>query len=215
MERIPTRVAVALSVFAFAGSAVAAGPMLDASPASFSMTGAASRLAAEDSKPSVKAFGAPGWQAITVGAGVAFGRTDSQSATDINGSIAWNYFLVQDFEFSLEGAGWYFNQPGEDQGGGSASFAFRWHFVNKKSWSLFAEVGIGVLGAGGEVPTGGTEFNFLPRAGVGFTYQLTDSGIRLQGGVRWHHISNARINGDSNNPSRDGVMIFTGIMFPF
>ena len=215
MERIPSCVAVALSALAFAAPALAEATALDASPASFSMTGAASRLAAEESKPAVKAFGAPGWQAITVGAGVAFGRTDSQSATDINGSVAWNYFLVQDFEFSLEGAGWYFNQPGEDQGGGSASLAFRWHFVNKKSWSIFAEVGIGVLGAGGDVPTGGTEFNFLPRAGVGFTYQLTDSGIRLQGGVRWHHISNARINGDSNNPSRDGVMIFTGIMFPF
>lgn len=215
MERIPARIAFASSLTFFAGSTLADAYELDASPASFSMTGAASRLAAEDAKPAPKSFGSPGWQAITIGVGAAFGATDGDSATDVNGSIAWNYFLVQDFEFSLEGAGWYFNQPGEDQGGGSASIAFRWHFVNRKSWSLFAEAGIGLLGAGGEVPTGGTSFNFLPRAGVGFTYQLTDSGVRFQGGVRWHHISNARINGDSNNPSRDGVMVFAGIMLPF
>jgi hypothetical protein len=49
------------------------------------------------------------------------------------------------------------------------------------------------------------------------TYALTEDlgGPRLQLGVRWHHISNGRSNGDSDNPSRDGLMLYTGVVFPF
>lgn len=182
---------------------------------SFSLTQAAmSTVADAPEKPAARPFGSAGTSWLTVGAGVAFGATEGESATDANASLAWNYFLINDVEFSLEGAGWYFSQPGEDQGGGSASLAFRWHFVNKQKWSLFAEIGVGVLAATGEVPSGGTSVDFLPRAGVGATFELSPGGARLQTGVRWHHISNARFQGDSNNPSRDGVMIFAGVMFP-
>jgi hypothetical protein len=33
--------------------------------------------------------------------------------------------------------------------------------------------------------------------------------------VGWHHISNGRYTGDVNNPSRDSVMVYAGIMIPF
>jgi hypothetical protein len=75
--------------------------------------------------------------------------------------------------------------------------------------------GIGVMGATGDVPDGGTPFDLMPRAGIGVTKQLTDDGLRLDVGVRWHHISNARINGDDENPSRDGAMLYAGLIFPF
>jgi hypothetical protein len=66
-----------------------------------------------------------------------------------------------------------------------------------------------------DVPNDGTSFNFTPRLGVGFTRQLTDSGIRLEGGLRWAHISNARITGDADNPARDSAMLYVGLIFPF
>lgn len=190
---------------------------LDASTPPFNMTSATVRALEPEEPakaPGPMPFGTAGNSLFTLGAGVAFSSNDDGSSTDSNAYIAWNYFLINDLEFSLEAGLWYFNQPGPDQWGGSGTLAFRWHFVNKRTWSLFLEAGVGLLGASGEVPTGGTSFDFMPRAGGGFTYEFTPGGPRLQGGVRWYHVSNARINGDSNNPGRDGVMLFAGVMFP-
>lgn len=186
---------------------------IDAAPTTFSFsTATAQSLEAE--APAHKPFGSPGNSFISVGGGVAYSANDGDTATDSNGYIAWNYFLIQDVEFSLEAGVYYFNQTGPNQWGGSGTLALRWHFLNKQTWSLFAEAGVGLLGASGPVPTGGTSFDFMPRAGAGFTYEFSPGGPRLQAGVRWYHISNARIEGDSNNPSRNGVMGFVGVMFP-
>ena len=71
------------------------------------------------------------------------------------------------------------------------------------------------------VPDGGTGFDFLPRLGGGFTKALTPSedgesrGPRLMIGVRWHHISNGRIASDTRNPSRDSILGYIAITFPF
>jgi hypothetical protein len=185
---------------------------LDLSPTRFD-----AQPAAQSSENTAKSggrepFGSEGSQWLTVGTGVA---SDFESATDWNLHLAWSIFLVKDVEFALEGAGWYFNQPGDNTGGVSGSFLFRWHFVNTGAWSVYADAGIGLLGAFDEVPDGGTSFDFLPRLGVGLTRQISDDGTRLQVGLRWHHISNARINGDEDNPSRDGAMLYAGVMFPF
>jgi hypothetical protein len=65
-------------------------------------------------------------------------------------------------------------------------------------------------------PRGGTSVNFTPKLGTGLTYQIReDSATRLQAGLRWHHISNARVAGDADNPSRDAAMIYVGLMLPF
>lgn len=159
------------------------------------------------------AFGAKGSQWITLGTGWADNFTDS---VDANGHLAWSTFLVDDVEFALEFAGWHFNQPGDNTGGVSASMVFRWHFINTGNWTIFGDLGIGLLGAFDEVPDGGTSFNFLPRAGAGVTKRLfEDADTRLQLGLRWHHISNARITGDEDNPSRDGAMLYAALIFPF
>jgi len=47
------------------------------------------------------------------------------------------------------------------------------------------------------------------------TRRITDGGVRLQAGVRWAHISNARIKGDDDNPSRDSAMLYVALVFPF
>jgi hypothetical protein len=33
--------------------------------------------------------------------------------------------------------------------------------------------------------------------------------------VGWHHISNASSAGSDDNPARDGVRVYLGVVFPF
>lgn len=166
----------------------------------------------------LKQFGDPGFWTINFGGGYA---NDFESSSDAVGFVGVSTFIATGLEFTVEAGGWYFHQDGADTGGASGSFAFRYHFFpgdeteHSRDWSLFLEAGIGLLGAFNEVPSGGTNFNFLPRLGGGGTVRLDDAGTRLLVGVRWHHISNARISGDSDNPSRDGAMIYAAIMLPF
>jgi hypothetical protein len=191
-----------------------AGTSLDYSPAHFHYEPPADGAKDEKAEPRRHgSFGDKGSHWLTFGAGAADNFTDS---VDMNLHIAWSTFLVKDVELALEGAGWYFNQPGDNTGGVSGSVVFRWHFYNDDNWTVFADAGIGLLGAFDDVPDGGTSFDFLPRAGGGVTKRLFEGeDTRLQVGVRWHHISNARINGDDNNPSRDGAMLYAGLIIPF
>ena len=154
-----------------------------------------------------------GWW-LTLGAAAAY---DFDSDYDFNGHIAASTFIATDFEFAVEAAGWYFDQQGPNTGGVSASMVFRWHFCHDESYSytVFGDAGIGLLGAFDDTPADGTSFNFLPRIGLGATFKLDEVGDRLQIGVRYHHISNARINGDGDNPARDSVMIYAAVIFPF
>ena len=189
--------------------------------------------AAEDAKPPAKpgeysdaarccslGYGRCGSRWWTIGAAFA---NDFKQASDFNAHLAFSQFLADEFEFAVEVAGWYFHQPGDDTEGVSGSMVFRWHAWHPDDfqWTVFLDAGIGILGAFNNVPDGGTGFNFLPRVGAGFTWALDDSvdgesrGSRLMVGVRYHHISNARIGGDSRNPARDGVAVYAAIVFPF
>lgn len=159
-------------------------------------------------------FGAKDSEYWTFGLGVAHNFID---AWDYNARIAYSQFLIDDVEFSFEVNGWYFNQDGSDAFGLNPAIVFRWHLIHlpERPWTIFVDAGIGVLVASQRVPAGGTWFDFTPRVGVGYTREIYPDGTRLQLGVRWHHISNARIDGDRQNPARDGVMVYGGIMIPF
>lgn len=190
-----------------AGGAASSG----ATPASASAPKADSPIAAK----AEHTYGLPdGTWWITLGTGYAHNlRKDS----DYNVHIAASTFLAKELEFSIELAGWYFAQEGPDTGGINPNMVFRWHFwhADDFKWTVYGDVGIGLLFAFDDVPSGGTSFDFTPRAGVGYTTKIFDDDTRLQIGVRYHHISNARIRGDDRNPSRDSVMIYAGIIFPY
>jgi len=81
-------------------------------------------------------------------------------------------------------------------------------------WAWYLEAGIGLLASTDEVPEGGSELNFTPRAGAGVAVPITDWGARLDLGVRWMHISNASQFGTDDNPDRDSLMVYASIMFP-
>lgn len=150
---------------------------------------------------------------LSVGTGVS---NDVADATDINLNGAASYFLADNIEVTGELGLWYHAQPGDDAFGLNPNLVFRWHFINRQTWSLYADMGIGLLISSNDVPEGGTSFNFTPRAGLGATFRLNpESGTRLQLGVRWSHISNARILGDDDNTVRDSVMGYVGLIFPF
>src|SRR5262245_15582709 len=129
-------------------------------------------------------YGQAGSRWWTLGAGIG---NNFQGETDLEGYGAYSYFLAQNVEFSAEVGGWALDTGESTTVGGSISMVFRWHFVNTGNWTVFADIGIGLLLAGDDVPGNGTSFDFLPRVGAGFTRQLTDSGTRLIAGVHWHH----------------------------
>lgn len=157
-------------------------------------------------------FGAEGTNWLTFGGGIAYDLDDS---TDVNLRAAFSHFVVDDVEISPELNLWYHDQEEHDEWGINPAVVFRWHVWKGEDWTLFADAGIGALFTTDSVPTGGTHVNFTPRVGVGVTYDLPSLGGRLQAGVRWHHISNARITGDRENPATDAPMVYVGLMIPF
>lgn len=172
-------------------------------------TASAAMLQGESAAPK---FGAEGSRWWTIGTGVA---NDFSDATDFNLFGAYSYFLADDIEFSAELGLWYYAQTGDDTGGINPNMVFRWHFYNDQDWTVYVDAGIGLVFTADDVPPDGTSINFTPRAGLGFTRALDDSGTRLMVGVRWAHLSNARIEGDGENPSRDSVMGYVGVIWPF
>lgn len=114
-----------------------------------------------------------------------------------------SHFIADEVEFSVELTGWYFDQTGENTGGVNPGFNFRWHFLHDASydWTIFGEAGIGLLFAFDEVPDGGTGFNFTPRAGVGFTTRIDDSGDRLQIGCAGSTSPTAASKGTGGTPA--------------
>lgn len=156
-------------------------------------------------------FGQEGSAWLTLGGGVASTFGDD---TGVNLHAAYGTFLAQDVEFSLEGGGWFFAQDGKDAVGANLSLVFRWHFYDDGDWTFYVDGGAGVLAASRPVPQGGTSFDLTPRLGVGLTKLLDDDGLRLQAGLRWHHISNARILGDERNVGLDAPMLYVGVIMP-
>lgn len=125
-------------------------------------------------------------------------------------SASWFFMQNVSMDFGLSGDA--ILQPGTDAGGGGASLMFRWHFLARQTWSLFADAGCGMLFTNEPVPSDGGRVNFTPRVGVGGTVDV-GGDARLMAGIRWYHISNA--NTGQQNPGRDSIQVFAGLSFPF
>ena len=170
------------------------------------------RQTADDTPAPRARYGSEGSEWILFGTGVAHDFDDN---TDFNLNVGYSRFLVDDVEWLLELSGWYHNQQGDDALSLNPAMEFRWHYYNRGDTSLFLNAGIGVLAATDDVPDMGTGFDFTPRFGAGLTHQIADDGTRLIAGLRWHHISNARMAGEDRNPSRDAPMLYVQLAIPF
>jgi hypothetical protein len=168
----------------------------------------------------VPPFGEKGcdWWSIS-----ASGMADDDDNRDFSLRLGYHNFIAEDFEFNAALTGWYHDQPNDNEFSGSFDIGFRYHFwveEKRKDWTVYADIGIGLLLSSGEVPEGGTDVNFTPRAGVGLTMRLPDgfggeAGGRLDLGVGWQHFSNASSAGSDRNPARDSIIVRAGVMFPF
>ncbi|MFO0783097.1 MAG: acyloxyacyl hydrolase [Phycisphaerales bacterium] len=136
--------------------------------------------------------------------------SDWDNANMAQGRVGVAWFFLKNVELdlflTLDGV----SQPGPDAFGGGFDMQIRWHMLAFENWSIFGEIGGGILGTTHSVPAGGSQFNFTPNIGVGATFALTDS-TRLYTGVRWFHISNAGLY--EHNPGRDSFSLWVGLSF--
>jgi hypothetical protein len=97
---------------------------------------------------------------------------------------------------------------------GGPELGIRLHFLKNQRLSTYAEASIAASFYQYPVKEGTLKFNFDLQPGVGATYRITDNA-HVRGGMRWHHLSNARIGGGSRNYGYDGVMFYFGMMRVF
>ncbi|MEO1584781.1 MAG: acyloxyacyl hydrolase [Planctomycetota bacterium] len=221
---MPAAQAVAL-VIILSTLAAAARAQSDAGPHATRASGSASEpqqlslltlqepdLRVGDPMPSgAEPYGLRGSMRFTAG---LRGAQDDETNTDISLFAQQTWFVVDDLEIGAELAAWWIVQ-GDDTVGGSTSLVIRYHFYQQPSFSLFAEAAIGAFLAGDNVPDDGTSFGLMPRGGVGSSIRIGETGTRLLLGLHWHHISNARLNGEARNPSRDSIAAYAAISLPF
>jgi len=136
-------------------------------------------------------------------------------AEEIFNSAAFgaSYYVFDNFSLGVEASGYRFEQaPGRDGWMYGVSGTLRHHLFQFDRATLFADVTFGPDEATDRIPAAGTYFNFTTRAGIGSTYQLKDN-LYLIGGVRYFHLSNARIEGPERNPSINGIEGYVGLMW--
>jgi len=156
-------------------------------------------------------FGSAGTWRLNVHGGFGMDATDSGNTLALGG-VGLSYFAADYLSIDMELNGLGAFQDGNDAAAVNFNLLVRYHFVHRDTWSLFVDGGAGLLLATEEVPNDGSNFNFTPQAGFGFTCDI-GSDNRLMAGVRWHHISNA--NTFEDNPGRDSVFVYAGVSMPF
>ncbi|MFI4854900.1 MAG: acyloxyacyl hydrolase [Phycisphaerales bacterium JB065] len=150
------------------------------------------------------------------------GMIDDDDNEDYSLRFTYHHFIADRFEYNLALTGWFHDQPMDDEFSGSFDLGFRYHFhvAEDRRWTVYGDLGIGFMLSSGEVPQGGTDYNFTPRVAIGTTMLLPqnlggDAGGRLDLTFGWQHYSNASTSGSDDNPARDSLFIRVGVIFPF
>jgi opacity protein-like surface antigen len=128
------------------------------------------------------------------------------------GRIAWDYYTSPDFCLRCELTEYGVSTSGGNAAATQGSLGFRHHVGKVGDNSLFADLGFGVFDATRRVPQNGTYFNFTFHTGIGLERPLSDK-VDLIAGIRYFHLSNARIDGASHNPSLNGPEVYIGLLF--
>jgi hypothetical protein len=137
---------------------------------------------------------------------------DFSSANQVQGAWYASWFLVENFSFDFGAEGAWFSQPGGNTWGGGPAVMFRWHFLARETWSIYADGGCGLMFTGANVPSNGSQVNFTPRLGMGVSFDVAPNA-RILTGVRWAHISNANLS--SSNDGRNSIQLYAGLSLPF
>ncbi len=130
-------------------------------------------------------------------------------------STGVGYYVFDNLSLSLEAAGYRITQSSAKNAWMyGISGVLRHHLLQFDRTTFFIDASFGPVEATERVPGGGTYFNFATRTGLGATFQIREH-LHLLGGVRYFHLSNARIEGSERNPSINGVEGFLGLMWTF
>jgi len=143
------------------------------------------------------------------------------TTTGPSARLEFEYFMADRFSIvPLAELGWLAQDDAEDAFLSGGAVLLRWHLLHEhrpqgRSWTIYADAGVGLAYLDEEVPAGTNRLKFSPQVGIGFTWALEDdpTASRLMGGVRWYHLSNARTA--SSNDGFDGVMAYLGLSIPF
>ena len=137
---------------------------------------------------------------------------DSQRVKFGTFNVGAGYYIFNNFALNLEAGYQRHDQSGPDADVVMLDILLRHHLLHWRRFSFFIDFGVGVSYANERTPPGGTYFNFMEEAGLGSTIHIKDN-LHLLTGVRFFHMSNARIDGPEHNPSLNAWQVYAGIMF--
>ena len=128
--------------------------------------------------------------------------------------FGYGKFLWDQFSFNIDIFGAYIRSGIDDNGlGYGLDLILRKHFLmgNDDTYSVYLDLGGGLEVQSTEF-AGTRHFNFRVLGGGGGTVRITEN-VRLIGGLRYLHISDAGIDGGGGG--FDGYQIHAGVMMPF
>ena len=126
----------------------------------------------------------------------------------------YGYFLRDYLSVNVDVLGAYIRSGIDDNGvAAGLDVIFRRHFsrVDDDLWSVYLDLGGGLEQQSTNF-AGNRHFNFRVMGGGGGTLRVTDQ-VRMMGGMRYLHISDAGIDGGGGG--FDGFMFYAGAMFTF
>jgi lipid A 3-O-deacylase len=153
--------------------------------------------------------GAQKWQTYASAAGCDHGKGEMYAA-----HFGYGYFLRDYLSVNIDVLGAYIRSGLDDNGVGvGLDVIFRRHFswVDDDFWTFYLDIGGGLQQQSTHF-SGSRHFNFRVMGGGGGTIRVSDR-VRLMGGIRYLHISDAGIEGGGGG--LDGLMFYAGAMFPF
>jgi hypothetical protein len=131
-----------------------------------------------------------------------------------SGRVGAGYYFFDNFALNAELGGYSVQQPGPDSLISEFDIKLRHHIYNSGRFSLYLDAGGGVAYATAPTPAGGTYYNYTIQTGPGVAWELSDH-LFLMGGVRYWHLSNARLEGPVRNPSINAIEGYVGVMFKY
>ena len=131
-----------------------------------------------------------------------------------SGTVGIGYYIFDNVSLNTEFSAYHNSQDGRDATISALNLLLRQHLLHEGRFSLFVDVGASVSIADAPTPPMGTYYNYMEMTGVGSTWALTDN-LHLIGGVRYFHLSNARLKGPVHNPSINGMQGYVGLMYRF
>jgi lipid A 3-O-deacylase PagL len=131
-----------------------------------------------------------------------------------SGTVGVGYYVFDNVSLNAEFSRFHTDQAGPDADIYALNALLRQHLYHRGRFSLFVDVGGAVSISDTRTPPNGTYYNYMEETGVGSTIQIKDD-LHLIGGLRYYHLSNARLEGPVHNPSINGLQGYIGLMLRF